>query len=375
MANIIFIENGSQSTGGVELYTSITGSVATDTSVKRTGGRSIKATCDVNGNPSYATAAGILADTGRRISVYRYFDNLPDNGVDATTGRAIFNVYQSNGTSQVFGVFMRSTGILTVAPTGGSASFVAGTHSLVTVSWDRISFSYVITSVSNWTVKVYVDGILDITASNSNFNLTNASSSLLRIGFAHGVAAGMANKVCHFSDVYVDDGTDLDDPGNIGVTAKRPSANCINKFNTAIGANPTNRWTNVNEVPISTTNGWSESGATQVKECYGVERPSVGDVDLTDAKIISRTAWMLAKGAAGGSGTPGIIDDNVVTGVTLTNAAKLFTTSTDAASYPATIGMQSTGSADDSFLYDCGEVISYIPGALPTPRDAVLLRG
>jgi hypothetical protein len=73
-------------------------------------------------------------------------------------------------------------------------------------------------------------------------------------------------------------------------------------------------------------------------------------------------AWIWAKGAAGGLGTPQIMDNGTESAITLTSSGKLFRVTTTSASYPSDaegIGMRATATADDAFLYECGTLIVY----------------
>ncbi len=71
--------------------------------------------------------------------------------------------------------------------------------------------------------------------------------------------------VAYFDDIYVDNGSDLSDPGNVHVTAKRPGSNGLsNGFATQIGSGGSGFGSGhapqVNERPLSNTNGWSSVG-------------------------------------------------------------------------------------------------------------------
>ncbi len=64
------------------------------------------------------------------------------------------------------------------------------------------------------------------------------------------------------------------------------------------------------------------------------------------------------------SGSPQaqIIANGNTVAITLTTSAAIYTAVTTSASYPsdpAGIGMSSTGTVDDTFLYDCGMIIAY----------------
>ncbi len=78
-------------------------------------------------------------------------------------------------------------------------------------------------------------------------------------------------------------------------------------------------------------------------------------------------------------GSPDIMDNGSETAITLTATSSLYTLITDSASYPsnaAGIGMRSGGGRVDTFLYDCGVVIAYLPfEEPPTGQPAVKRMG
>ncbi len=304
MATTIFQEPGSSATGGLEFYGSIIGTVATDSSVFRKGGRSVKFSTGAGSATAYAPprGSGVLADAGRRISYWFRFDALPAANTIIVDARALF--------SSVFTVLLNTTGTLNNTPVGATPA--TGTAVLAINTWYRISIGYIITNATTFTIKVYVNGVLDSTTNAGT--LTNTNTGTMR--FQLSSTAG-ANKNSWISDVYIDNGTDSADPGNIGVTRKAPASNNTNNFALAIGANPANRWTNVNEVPISTTNGWEENAASAVQENYGLETAAQGDFDISNYTLVARTAWIWAKGLTGGAG-PKMMDNGTETAVTLT---------------------------------------------------------
>ena len=166
-------------------------------------------------------------------------------------------------------------------------------------TWYRVSFSYTITNSTTYTAKLYLQKeggnvTLEATISNTG-TLTTITTD--RLVLTAGANAG-SNWVEYFDEVYVDDRSDFTDCGAIAVTAKLPNANNTNSFDTAIGANPANRWTNVNERPISQTNGWEQAAIRPVQENYGLESASQGDTDITGLAILAHSAWVYGKRSA-----------------------------------------------------------------------------
>lgn len=356
-----FQEAGSNATGDMSFYDSTTGSATSVTAISRsTDPRSIKCTCDGSGNPSYAQKNSILADAGRRLSAYYYFDALPDNGNDSGSGRCFLAVINASS-NVVLALNIRSTGVLTVSSLNNAASaFKAGTTVLTSATWNRISISYTITSTANWSAKVYIGGSLEISASNADFSLTNTTGVHWQSGWITGVTAGMANKNLHFADVYVDNGTDLNDvcrPGyQRGVTDKKATIIFQNNWDTQIG-NGT-----LNGVPISTNNGIEQLNATWAVQTYTLELPNAGDRDLTapGITIISHTGWIYAKQTTAGAGLVKIINNNTENDVALTSSAAVYAVTIDTC-YGAQngVGMRDDGNSQGTFLYGAGAIVSY----------------
>jgi hypothetical protein len=79
-------------------------------------------------------------------------------------------------------------------------------------------------------------------------------------------------------------------------------------------------------------------------------------------------------------GSPDIMDNGTETAIALTTSSALYTKITDSASYPsnaAGIGMRSGGGSVDTYLYECGTILAYIPGVAPSgpPAGSLALLG
>lgn len=354
-AAIIFLEAGTNATYDVKFwYAPFSGGISSSTDQAHTGSRSLKV--NVDGSEANSNA-DVLADAGRRISAYVYMTGT-QNPTHIMKGQAadttiVWKLEIIGGALQLLDRFG--------AQIGSNGTVVPGTN-----AWTRLAVSYTMTSTTVNAFKVYVGGTLSINATNSTVDRTGTSRLVL---------AGGTGTAAYWSDIYVDDGSDLADPGDIRVTAKLPAANNTNSFDTAIGANPANRWTNVNERALSETNGWRHAATTNVQENFTLQTAAVGDVDLSSGvTLVGRSAWIWAKGTAGGAGTPKIMDNGTETAVVLTNAAKLFAVLTASASYPsdaAGIGIRSTNNADDTFLYECGTLIAYTPAIAAPVRHRI----
>ena len=115
---------------------------------------------------------------------------------------------------------------------------------------------------------------------------------------------------------------------------------------------------------IGTTGGQAVSNITSFM-LYRIVS-SIAQWD-TDASIDVSRDWAANLVCYKGSTpNPKITNNGTDTNITLTTTSTLFTNIVDSTTYPsnaATIGMVSTGSIADTFLYECGILISYIPAA------------
>lgn len=355
-ATTTFMESGTDATQGFEFYSSTANSPTSDTTLVKTGPRSIKIDSGPSNVAPYIRRTGVLADAGRRISAYFNFTNIP-----STTNIRLFFV-RTSAANPIIGIRMTSTGQLQMANGTTQCGTVAGS-TLSTGKWYRIAISYTITSTTSFTVKVYLDGVLDMTATGSDCTLANTSSDMLNIGWEN---APGANKVFNVDNIYVDNGSDLTDPGDIRVTAKLPASDNTGDFDTAVGASPGagSRYTNVNERALSITNGWRQNATGQVSENFGIQAISAGDMDLSDQTLVAYGCWIYGAGSATDSGNAQITCNGTGSAINLTTTDTMYVSFVDTATYPtnaATIGMLSTGTTTDTILYEAGIQFAYIP--------------
>jgi hypothetical protein len=350
------------------------GSVVAQTTVKEHGWGSLKHDSGASVS-AYVVAGGVLADAGRRISVRKRFDHTPD----PAAGTGIIRVMTS-ASGNIAEVRLDSAGKLRLyaGSTGGTLQQTgATTLSMNGTTWYRIAFCYTITSSTVNEFRVYLNGTLELTASNVSAQTTGTSH--LRIGWT-GTTAG-ANKVMYSQDHYVDDSTALTDPGDIRVTGKMPASisGTTNAW-TLVGTAP-NRWDAVDERPASTTNRYTQTANTQVLEQFLVEADSVGDDDITGATFLGLTGWAHYAVAAGAGST--LISMGLQGGLfTLTTTAASgvyqthFKVATSAHADQDLIGLRSSGTTADSNFAEAGILIAYIAaaGGGGTPSFAVRRR-
>lgn len=367
-----FLEPGTGATHDLSFFSSTTGSASSDSTVIGSGARSLRLFTSSPAAVALATRSGVLADAGRRISFYfkstAWTGNVDIVRILTASATNVFSITRSTTTN---------AGALQVTPAGVTPVF--GTTVLTANTVYRVCVSYYVTSTSVWRVKVYLNGTLEIDANSTGTLARSGSDTLTLVG---GIGLG-ANQSAYFSDVYVDDGASSSgqtDTGNIYVTPKRPNANGTNNaFTTQIGSGGSSYGSGhspqVNERALSTTNGWSVTGAGSVlTEEYNVEGLATGDVDLSSGySVVDIGGWVYA--SAGSAQTGQMVLNGSTSNISLTTTNTLFRAYAGAASYPSgtgsDIGMKtSTGSVLFS-LYECGVIVAVLVQNAITATDSL----
>lgn len=377
MANTKFIEAGTAATQGFEFYTGgtavgSTGAITSDSQAVLGSVRSIKCVTGSGADGSgFCVMNAVMADAGRRFTFGFRYTGTP---APATNGAEFATVVNTGAGQLVFMIGLTSAGKLIVL-SDSHANLATGTAILATSTDYRISCAYTITSttVNTITVRLYdsTNTLLD-TITVTNGTLAVASGDAFVFGFrVNGSNAG-ANLSVWGAHFFIDDGT-AGDIGNIRVTAKRTFSNgTAVAFTTQIGAGGSGYGTGhtpqVNERPLSTTNGWSLTNTTKATEEYNIEGLSVGDNDLTGATIIDYTGWLYSQvNSTANSPVHHIIVNGVATTITEATAVGLFTKIAASATYPAGTGTdigidaQYTTTGHLTSLFEAGIVVAYTP--------------
>lgn len=311
----------------------------------------------------------LLADTGARISFYFYLNVLPS----ATASIVI--IESSTGIPRV-NIRLTTSGVIQLW-NASTAQIGTNGATLSTGAWNRISLAYTVTSTTVNRFELFVNGTSSISITNATIGGTGTSRFLI------GNNEGNSTLDTRFSDIYVDNLSTLTDPGNIWVTAKRPFSNgTTNGFTTQIGAGGSGYGTGhapqVNERPLSTTNGWSMIGAgSAIPEEYNIEGQSVGDITTVGGTIVDYLGWASASSLAGE--TASIIVNNVTSNISLTSTNTLFTQVASSTSYPAgtgtDIGIITSTALTTVSLYECGVLVAFIPGTGSTSVSPLSILG
>jgi hypothetical protein len=344
-------------------WTSNAGTVTFDTATKISGKGSWKIDSTAGNAAAQLTKGGVLAAAGRRMTFYINFSQLPASEISVAT------VCTTTCTTTVGTLTIDASGVLRLRTTGNAgAQLGSNGGTLSTARWYRIAISYRITTTTNYSFGVVVNGgsITGINATNSP-TLAAATTDSVRLGW---INLPGASRVFNFQHLYIDNGTAVDDPGEIWVTAKRPNANgAANAFTTRIGAGGSGYGTGhspqVNERPISTTNGWQSPGTAGLKvEEYTIESAATGDTNISNDTVVAYTGWIYAARTNGGAQTTNIIVNGVASSISLNTTATLYTVNVDSNTYPSTntaIGMDQNGTGRQSLLYEAGILIAYTP--------------
>lgn len=267
---ILFMSDGSDSTQGLEFFSGTVGTVASSTTQSKTGPRAIS----ILGDGSSSVTKNISSFTAGRISFWVRVPSLPSSSGAMfcfNSGATKFNLsVASDGTMDLF---------------DGASLRASGTAVLPTAQWVHIALAFSYTSSSVNSCNVWINGVLDITATNVTWTVPPSD---LFFGF-------FWNSVtCYVDDIYADDVSDLTFPGDIRVTAKLPVALNTNNFDTLVGSG-TNRYDRVSERALSVSNGIQHAASTDVQENFGIQAASAGDVDIADAYIVGYCGWVYGK--------------------------------------------------------------------------------
>lgn len=361
-ATTTFMESGTDATQGFEFYSATSGTVSSDATVSYTGPRSAKLFTSSPAVIASITRSGVIADAGRRISFRFRFDTTPAGNANIM----ILRVAADN--ASVFTIQQTTLNKLNCVPQGGTT--VTGTTVLTANTWYRISVGYYITNTTTFMFKVYINGNLELTCNAGT--LTNTTATLFRLSANSAIGT---NATVWFDDIYIDNGASSasqPDVGDVRVTAKRPFANgAANQFTTQVGSGGSGYGSGhapqVNELPLSTTNGWSLSNTTVQTEEYTIENAESGQVDILNNPIVDSMGWIYAAvDSTSNSPVHNIIVNGVQTAKTMTTSAAFYNAFIGSRTYPTggtAIGMNAayTTTPHTTSLYEAGLLVAYMP--------------
>lgn len=350
---ILLIETP-DATQALEFWGSTTGTITYDSTLAtKSGLASWK--CDSASNATARLRTGTLVNPARAVAYYQFTD-LP------TSTTSILGIFNGSQTVQLK---ITSGGVLQLFDNAGSQVGSNGS-TLSTGIWHRICL-VLDRGASTQDGKVFLDGNEDISATS----IDDGTGSFDEVIFGWFGAAG-TNKVVNVQHAYVDDVTDLTDPGDVRVTAKLPT-----------NSGGTNGWdgeqasgAEVNDRPIDETTGHLHAGSDDQVESSDIQAVGAGDVDITGETILGHTGWVWADRTSGGGGSPSILVNDAETAIALAvGAPDIFVDVNTSAGYPSggtdEIGMHSTNGSADTNWYEGGIMIAYIASAIARRRVGV----
>lgn len=260
-------------------------------------------------------------------------------------------------------VIPRDSGVVLRLVESPTRNFFDGITRMLPNTDYRISFSYVVNAADDLDIKAYVDSIEELSLeamATQGADLLDPALSSLHYGWVHFPGV---DRICWFDQLYIDDGDDLTDPGNVLSTAKLPATVNEDNWNTTVGTGA------VNERPISETNYRQETRALAVRQTYTLQTASAGDVDISGEVLVGCMGWAWAKRGTGGAGESLAFIVNGVevlnffgVPVVLSTTPSLIKAPVTSSSYPsdaAGVGMVSNDEIADTFMFEIGTVVAY----------------
>lgn len=336
----------------------------------------------LNDRAYICTADGVCADAGAGISF-----RVRMSSVAPSTRTLISFIEAAGDGSLITGLAIDTNGQFTLVGRNTGTGFGRnGTATPAANTWVQIDMALVITSGTSFTVKLWVNNILDATLTNADGTLSVTGASDFCLGLSGGPSSnyditGVSVLTCWYKDVVVDNRTDLTNPGNRSVVAQRAFANgATNGFATQIGSGGSGYGSGhapqVNEQTSALTNGWSQVGSgSAVTEEYNIEGLAAGVVDLTGQTILDVAGGLYA--SSNSSETAQIIVNGTQTAITLTATPTLFVQqSATPTVYPAgtgtDIGIVTATTLTTVQLYEAFVLVVYAPPG-PDPGMAAFL--
>jgi hypothetical protein len=299
VADIVWAATGGALTRGVDEWSSTfaqggaTVSVDAGTTIINTRCLLLDQVGDATNNQAAVVSkVGILSDAGRRIT-FGYRSSL------VATERMLIFAARTTGGSGVFEVEIQDgklqVHINGIRVTSAGVDIVANTDYL-------IGISYLITSSTNFTIKIYVGApqannlALRVTMTNADATLANTGSDSLAL-WMRTDSSGAGVHQCRFDGVVVDDASDVSTPGDNFCTPKMPVADSSINWDTAIGSDPGagSRYQVVDDRPLDTATGRRQAASSQATEAFTVEGQAAGDLDLSAKTIVGHGVWAYAK--------------------------------------------------------------------------------
>lgn len=365
--DIVFLDPGGDATGAVGHFNTVIGGgtdISYDTSQKAVGVGSYR--FDSGDGTAPITAVGVSSILGteghRRISFYFRYDSIPDPDTSAVIAAAMDVDNQALGLS--IAVVPQGDGVV-IRFVNAVDDSLDGTTVLLPDEWNRISFSYFENAFDDADIKIYINGVEELSA--EEIPSGDTSPPLLHFQYGWMTSPG-AGHLCWFDQAYIDKGDDLSDPGDILITAKLPASTNQDNWDITGGTGA------VDERPLSETNYRQQPGGTQTTQTYMLQTAAAGDVDISGQQVVGYLGWAWARRQGGDINQIAL----VVNGTNFTRGSlsaspvllRNVVTTTNYPSNAAGIGMLSNDDSASVLMYECGVVVAYTTS---TAHDSLAL--
>lgn len=243
---------------------------------------------------------------------------------------------------------------------GLGASFLGVTRLFPNTDY-RLSFAYVqrnTVGVNDLDINIFVNHILELSIENASTD----GDAIFNLRYGWLDSPGVDHR-CWFDQFYIDDGDDLQDPGNMLSTAKLPAAVNENNWNTTVGTGA------VNERPLDLANRMVHTANSLLRQTYTLQTAAAGDVDISSESFIGYMGWAWARLSSPSFDNIGLVVNGVEIDRTSEaiqgnagSAPMLFTAAAASVSYPsnaAGVGMISNEFLADTLFYEGGVVVAY----------------
>jgi hypothetical protein len=242
--------------------------------------------------------------------------------------------------------------VLQLVDVAGNA--FSGITRLEVNTWTRISFGYSHNDADDLDIKLYVNGIEELSIVEADTGGTGIPA-LTRLHYGWLESPGV-DHVCWFDQLYIDDGDDLTNPGNVLTTAKLPATINDDEFDTTGGTGA------VGERPLSTTNYMEHADFSVARQNYTLQAASAGDVDLSGESLLGHMGWAWVRSFDPFQISLTVNGIDVDRTAQMSGTASLVRHAVTDSSYPSHargIGLFIEEQEAETLLYECGMVQAY----------------
>lgn len=240
----------------------------------------------------------------------------------------------------------------------GNGAFYNGITPLPINTQNRISLSYVQHDANDLDVRIYVNGIEELSIEGAAAGGLISGSDLL-YGW---VSSPGVDHLCWFDQIYIDNGDDLTDTvfgSELRVphcTAKLPATVNDDEWNTTVGTGA------VDERPLNLDNHRKHTAATTARQNYTLQNAATGDIDLSGKTMLGYMGWAWTKMQSEFDTLLTVNGAEIDVLSQMRTVPSLVKYAVSSSLYPsaaAGIGLNGNEEGFDIFMYECGVVVAY----------------